>query len=217
MNQNPSIKPHLATKPVHPPVKCTKPKMPGIVMAICIISLLLGLGGLVSSFFNIVSTLILSVVLNATPQGGPNPQALPTSDFLQSRILPTLVSAGLNLLVSPLLIVGSIGALWSKRWGLPLLRWTLILAAIAVVIKGGLTIHMQLEHLKFSDSAMEHISTSTNGASPSPAQLKRFVQPFHYAQIIGMSVFAFALFNAYLCGFFYLNSKQTKRYHGALK
>ena len=128
--------------------KSTKPKMPGIITAICIVSLLLGLGGLVSCFFSIASTLILSVALNVAPQGSP-PQALQATDFLQGRIRPTLFTAGLNFRVAPLLIVGSISTLCSKQWGLPLLRWALICTAVAIVVKGGLTIRMQLAHLNF--------------------------------------------------------------------
>ena len=214
MSEATSIMPNLADLPAKPINHDGKPKMPGAVIAICIIALILGLSGLVSSVFGIGSALLLSGIANG--QNLSDPQAAQTAAFFEGMIMPKLVLGGLNFLVAPSLIVASIGALCSKRWGLPLLRWALILAAIFIVIKAGLTMYMQFEYLKFTSTALETISSGPARVGPS-LPLAKMVQPVHYVQIIGTGIFLFALFNAYICGFLYLNSNQAKRYSKALR
>ena len=214
MNETPSVMPNLADLPAAPTNHNAKPKIPGVIIAVCIISLLLGLGGLVSSVFGMGSAMLLSAIANG--QNLADPQAAQTADFFSAMIVPKLVIGGLNLLVAPLLIVASIGALCSKRFGLPLLRIALILAAIFIVIKAGLTMHMQFEHMKFSDSTFAKISSDPNRVGPRPP-LEKMVKPVHYVYIIGTAAFLFAQFNAYICGFLYINSKQAKRYSRSLR
>ena len=152
-------------------------------------------------------------VLSQVPQQ--NRQSELTT-MLQSRVLPNLIVAGFNMIVAPMLIVGAIGVLLCKRWGLSFLRAALILAMVFIVIRVGVSIYTNLLHMQFSASTISQVSSAPRGPQLGP-ETTRIVASFHYFYLARMILSFLTLLTVYVSASLYLKSLQVRRYHDTVK
>lgn len=210
MSENPyvtpmAVDPKLGGKPgLH-----DKPKMPGMLMAVCIICLILGITGLGGSFFGFLGTVIQAVALNNVPVS--DAESRKFFEMQQSTFIPNLVIHVLNFVVAPMLIAGAIGVLTAKRWGRSFFRSSLLCAAIYVVIKAALTVYMQLA---FARTMIDEVAANAKGA---PKEMSGILESFAYIGIAMLSIVFVVLLAGYVFGLFYMNSKGVKEYCGTFK
>ena len=212
MTENPFVPPRPSepSDQVYPKPRRGENKMPGMLIAICVIALIFSLGGFASSFFSLIGMAIQSVAQNAAPTPS-DPTAAKLVNATQGMVLPNVVTNLLNLLVAPMLIAGSIGVLTKQRWGRNFLRWSLIIAAIYVLIKTALQAYIQFS---IASAVITEVSAQAKNV---PQGMPGTIETIAMVAIVLFSLFSLGLMFAYIFGFFYLGSARIKQYCSTFK
>ncbi len=210
MSDNPfaAPTPNTGAKPV---IK----KAPGGLTAVLIISLVLGILGLLGSCAGAGGLAFQSKIQEMQAEMDPGQAAMQEelAKVQNKQLIPNLIMLGLNFIVAPLLIFGAIGGLNRKQWGHKILGIGLLLAAFLAVLKTVLTAIMQLQMIEPMQKGMAQ--GMPGNADPAAAEMAASFAGIAIYVAIGFSVFwAIALLVFYLWGWTYLRKEPVRQYFG---
>ncbi len=191
-------------------------KAPGALTAVLIISLVLGILGLLGSCAGAGGLAFQSSIQEMQAQAQSDPASVAMQKEMNAvqkkQLIPNLIMIGLNFIVAPLLIFGAIGGLNRKQWGHKILGIGLMLAILYTVIKTVLTAIMQLQMIGPMQKGMEQ---GMAGTDPAAAEMAANVAGVAIYVAIGFSVFwAFVLLAFYIWGWTYIRKEPVRQYFG---
>lgn len=123
-------------------------KCPQALKTICIISLILGALGLLSSTLGLAGLIFQPQIAEfQPPTESRSAQAIQTKmlEFQSTYHIPNILMNLANLIISPLLLLGGIGVLSKLTWAPKILSIGLVSACVFVLVRTTLTSFMQFQ------------------------------------------------------------------------
>ena len=210
MSDNPFASPDPNTQGSKP---IAVKKAPGGLTAILIICLVLGILGLLGSCFA-GAMLAIQPQLNQMQQAGGPQQAVQKNmeEIQKQQLIPNIIINGLNFVVAPLLILGSIGGLNRKSWAAKVLNIGLILAVFFTVFKTVMTVIMQLAAMEPMQEMMQQ--QMENNAQNVAEFASGIMQVSIYIGIGFAVIWAIVLLGFYIWAWTYLRKDNVRQYLG---
>lgn len=188
---------------------------PGALQVIAILCLILGLLGLFNSCAGGGGLALISVIkgfLDQAPVTAENEFQKINLDAAMSPavLIPSIVLLIFNFVVSPILVIGSIGVLQKKESGRKLLRLGLMLAIVYNILKAVLSIVAQLMTLNAAAAGID--------AYEGPVEKEKLEGVLEMTKILGLggaivaAIFAVALIGFYFWSRGYLNRQDVIKY-----
>ncbi len=201
MSQNP-----YQSAPTLPNPVIVPQQKPGGLTAVAVISLIIGVMGVLMSLFAI-AMLFLQGTMNQFPgaqTGGPETEIITQMEAIQAnQFLTNLVFGSCNVIIGSLLAIGSIGVLGTKEWGRNLLRNSLLAAILFVIVRGICTMWIQYQ-------AMSSISKMIPSGSEGGAAMQTVMQVSIIVGIVFGVIWMAGLIGFYVWGRIYLNKPPIK-------
>lgn len=143
---------------------------PGILTAIAILGIILGALGLLGGLGGIAGAVVQDQVMDL-PGADETQQQLAAEmvEMTRAYMVPTVIGAVANLVVSGLLILGGSWLLVRKPAGIPLMRRTVIAAIVVDLYSAALGLYVQVKILPATQQMMRAAAAAAPGPAGAPA------------------------------------------------
>lgn len=193
---------------------------PGALQVIAILCLILGLLGLLNCCAGGGGLAFMPVIkgfLDQAPATADNEFQKINLDAATSTavLIPSIALLVFNLVVAPMLVIGSIGVLRKKESGRSMLRLGLLMAIVYNLLKAVLSVVAQLLNFNAVSARID--------AYEGPVEKEKIEAVFEMTKIFGLggaivaAIFALALIGFYFWSRGYLNREEVIKYFASFE
>jgi len=200
MSDNPFINPPNEPAPPvdssYQPPGPTKRAKPSWLTFIFVVTLILGLMGILGSCFVIGGPFISKAVNNLMGDQGQTDEQIAARDQIQAmgeeQYIPNLLFGLLNLVLASMLIVGAIGGLSRKPWTPKILKMGYTAAIVFLILRIIYSLYIQITTMD------QMLKLSMQQAGPAGESMSGFIRGmFWFGIVFGIFItFAFLIFYA---------------------